>query len=427
MRARLTAQNPLFKIAIVGPLPWGSSGHDKRKHPVNNHGHFEPAWRAVERDATSGHGRFDLSGVLAYDTGRTSDERSSALIGRLASEFWGSIMPGRLAVSLLLVARSFGWLLALYLVAPSTSGVDDAAGSFRAIRFAQNPIIHPRMPGWTGDDGANINGPSLIRVPDWVEKPLGRYYLYFAHHGGKYIRLAYADALEGPWKLLPGGVLGLADAPGVGHIASPDVHVDAESRRIRMYFHQPAPKGSPIPGQVSFVALSDDGLHFTARPEVLGKFYFRVVRHGGWHYAFAKNGNIDGVIYRSRDGLTGFEEGPHYVPGVRHTAMWLEHDTLYLLYTKVGDVPERILLSTIDLSGDWMSWKVSEPRVLLEPEKDYEGASLPLSPSRYGAARGPVRQLRDPAVFAEEGRRYLLYSVAGEQGIALARLVPDGS
>ena len=42
------------------------------------------------------------------------------------------------------------------------------------------------------NDGNNINGPSLIKVPDWVENPLGEYYLYFAHHSGKYIRMAYS-------------------------------------------------------------------------------------------------------------------------------------------------------------------------------------------------------------------------------------------
>ena len=30
----------------------------------------------------------------------------------------------------------------------------------------------------------NINGPSLIKVPHWMENPLGKYYLYFAHHKG---------------------------------------------------------------------------------------------------------------------------------------------------------------------------------------------------------------------------------------------------
>jgi hypothetical protein len=33
-----------------------------------------------------------------------------------------------------------------------------------------------------------------------------------------------------------------------------------------------------------------------------------------------------------------------------------------------------------------------------------------------------VRQLRDPALFEEEGRTYLLYSVAGESGIAIAEI-----
>jgi hypothetical protein len=31
-------------------------------------------------------------------------------------------------------------------------------------------------------------------------------------------------------------------------------------------------------------------------------------------------------------------------------------------------------------------------------------------------------QLRDPAIFRESGRTYLLYSVAGERGIAIAEM-----
>jgi hypothetical protein len=34
-----------------------------------------------------------------------------------------------------------------------------------------------------------------------------------------------------------------------------------------------------------------------------------------------------------------------------------------------------------------------------------------------------VRELRDPAVFTEAGRSYLLYSIAGEAGIAAAEIV----
>ena len=53
-------------------------------------------------------------------------------------------------------------------------------------------------------------GPSVVRVPDWVEAPLGLYYLYFADHEGDRIRLAYADTLAGPWALHAPGALQLA-------------------------------------------------------------------------------------------------------------------------------------------------------------------------------------------------------------------------
>jgi hypothetical protein len=62
---------------------------------------------------------------------------------------------------------------------------------------------------------------------------------------------------------------------------------------------------------------------------------------------------------------------------------------------------------------------------ILEPERDYEGALLPLEPSWSGAVHGPVRQLRDPAIYEQDGSVCLLYSVAGESGIAIAELADD--
>jgi hypothetical protein len=55
---------------------------------------------------------------------------------------------------------------------------------------------------------------------------------------------------------------------------------------------------------------------------------------------------------------------------------------------------------------------------------DYEGVKLPLVPSANGPLMVPARQLRDPGIFEEDGKRYLLYGVAGEQGIAIAELKP---
>ena len=60
-------------------------------------------------------------------------------------------------------------------------------------RFVDEPIIPPFL---DQEIGSNINGPSLIRAPNWIAG-LGKYYLYFADHKGdniKNIFLLTADA-----------------------------------------------------------------------------------------------------------------------------------------------------------------------------------------------------------------------------------------
>ena len=63
---------------------------------------------------------------------------------------------------------------------------------------------------------------------------------------------------------------------------------------------------------------------------------------------------------------------------------------------------------------------------VLRPERPWEGADAPLEPSIRSVAYGHVNQLRDPAVYVEDERIYLLYAVAGESGIAIAQLFLDG-
>ena len=318
-----------------------------------------------------------------------------------------------------------------------------------AERLLDAPIITPET---HPSIGRNIQGPSLIRVPDWIPNPLGQYYLYFADHKGSYIRLAYADNLLGPWRVHPPGSLQIekshfpSEPPPVDpvlleretarraaqyggnklphslvkeftatHIASPDVHVDHANRRVIMYFHGLERFGR----QSTRVALSSDGIDFEARPEVLGRTYLRAFRHGAHTYGIA----MPGQVYRSEDGLSGFEEGPLlFNPSMRHCALLRRGDLLYVFWTQVGHAPERILLSTIDLSLPWSQWKETEPSEVLRPERDWEGAAEPNEPSIRSVAYGPVNQLRDPAIFEEDGRVYLLYAVAGESGIAIARL-----
>lgn len=79
-------------------------------------------------------------------------------------------------------------------------------------------------------------------------------------------------------------------------------------------------------------------------------------------------------------------------------------------------------MSTIDLSGDWKRWTATSPVEVLRPERAWEGAEAPVVPSVRSTAYGMVNQLRDPAVFEEGGRTYLLYAVGGESGIAIAEI-----
>jgi len=320
----------------------------------------------------------------------------------------------------------------------------------RAHRLLDRPIISPEL---DPSIGLNIQGPSAIRVPDWVGGGLGQYYLYFADHKGGYIRLAYADQVTGPWRIHVAGSLRLeqscflTEPPHVSpeqlaehqkrlersgtkishdllseittpHIASPDVHVDESGRRIVMYFHGLDDVGV----QVTRVATSTNGVDFTARPEVLGRSYMRVFRHDGMTYALA----MPGQIYSSPNGMGNFTPGPLlFNPNMRHAAVLKRGDVLFVFWTQVGEAPERILLSRIDISGDWLRWKEREACEILRPERSWEGADAPLVPSIRSTAYGQVNQLRDPAILEEAGRVYLFYAVAGESGIAVAELLPD--
>lgn len=337
----------------------------------------------------------------------------------------------------------------------------------KVVRFKENPIIRPEM--FSGLASNNICFPSLIRVPPWLPNPLGKYYLYFADHHGDYIRLAYAERVEGPWKIYEPGTLKMeqvvdtarAASPGKaaavkgGHIASPDVHVDDDRREIRMYFHY---KMTPAKawGHRSGVAISQDGIHFQpVGSKPLGEPYFRVFRRDGYYYAVDRVGDLT----RSRDGLADFEAGnPNFaaavghkvrgtglgtiskrnaikrqkgetenLPGeIRHTGLKLDGDVLTVFFSRGGDLPEHIMCAQSVLTGDWKTWRLSPPVTVLKPTMDYEGGNMPLEPAKnselHELPRPLARDLRDPFIFREDGQTYLLYSVAGERGIAGATL-----
>lgn len=318
----------------------------------------------------------------------------------------------------------------------------------------ERPIISPEE---HPSVGRNIQGPALVEVPDWVPNRLGRYYLYFADHKGDHIRLAWAEALTGPWHIYEPGALRLADshfptAPQHGtdaevatmrerllaagivmdglehslaeefstpHIASPDVLIDAEQRRFILYYHGLERFGV----QRTRVATSSDGLNFTAEAPLLGLTYWRGFAWNGACYALT----MPGQFYRSDSWLGPFERGPRLFDGnMRHAAVRVAEDQLEVFWTQVGDTPERIYRCEIDLRPDWAAWRTSERVEVLRPERSWEGADLPLQPSVRSFAPRPVNQLRDPALIeinvGADAGLYLAYAVAGESGIGIARL-----
>lgn len=299
-------------------------------------------------------------------------------------------------------------------------------------RLADGPIVHQGLDPSLGD---NINGPSLIRAPGWVASPLGRYYLYFAHHEGRSIRLAFADSLTGPWRIHRPGAIRLDETPlpqtpppvaqpawavakGVDglypHIASPDVYVEPARRRLVMYFHGLGHDGE----QVSLTATSQDGLAWQLSGPMIAQVYLRAFRHGGTGYALAWAGQ---VLRRTAGG--GFEPGPTpFPPGHRHAAVLVRGDALHVFWTRIGDAPERILHSTVDLSGDWREWRIGATTEVLRPERPWEGADLPVLPSGIGTAARRENALRDPCFFEDGGRLYLIYAGGGEYALGLAEV-----
>jgi hypothetical protein len=342
-------------------------------------------------------------------------------------------------------------LIILFIVSTRVASLDEVAQQVRATRLPQNPLLTvASSPSLAG----NVNGPTVIRVPDWVDRPLGRYYMYFANHMGTFIRLAHADALTGPWRIHEPGVLHVREtaffrpqpdpretmADFYTHVASPEVLLDPVRRRFVLWAHGWWTNGERWPndpvkarawatekgyGQFTQVAESSDGLRFEVRPALTRSSYLRVFRHDGYFYGLSRLGQLS----RTRDPLASFDNGPNpfrdtaYAGRVRHVALAPRGGRLFVFFTAIGDAPERVLASTIDLTSDWTTWRAAPAVEVLQPETNYECADLPVVPSGPGDVDTPVRQMRDPFVFEEQGQAFLFYSTCGEQGIAAATLV----
>mgnify|MGYP001818813060 CR=1 FL=1 len=146
----------------------------------------------------------------------------------------------------------------------------------------------------------------------------------------------------------------------------------------------------------------------------------RAFNHEGITYALT----MPGYFSRSVDGLSAFEEGPQlFGNAMRHSAVWCHDGVLDVLWTRVGDAPESILWSQIELGGPWTEWHQGPETTFLRPELEWEGATEPVTPSQRSAVYQRVNQLRDPAIFVDDDRCYLFYAGGGESAIGVAELI----
>lgn len=341
-------------------------------------------------------------------------------------------------------------MAAVGLLASASAAASQSPVAPQAARLSSNPLITVAT---SPSLGGNVNGPTVIRVPDWIERPLGRYYMYFANHMGETIRLAYADDPAGPWIIHEPGVLDVSatafyrpqpDPEGpradfYTHVASPEILVDDENRRLVMWFHGWWTNGERWPetlpearawarergyGQLTQVAESADGLSFTVLPAITRTSYLRVFGLDGSWYGVSRLGTLS----RAEDPLEPFELGPSlfregpFAGRVRHVGLRLTGRRLDMFFTAIGDAPERVMVASVALQGEWTTWRAGEAVEVLRPETAYECVHLPAAPSESGDIAVPARQLRDPFVFEEDGRATLFYAACGEQAIAAAAL-----
>lgn len=297
----------------------------------------------------------------------------------------------------------------------------------------------------------NINGPSVVR---WDDPDYGDgYYMFFAHHEGRSIRVASAPSPTGPWEIIKdptqdadvnnlsffnNGKNGLYNN-GIQdhldqHVASPDAHV--LDGRLFLYVH-----GKPGDGQKGqrTLLLSGDSindLRVRGNDTDFGDPYFRVFRvqnaNGSMRtFGIAKSDtDAYGVLYRGGSASLNSDFAPvaRLIHKMRHPAVLVRGNKVYVFFSLYKTFQEHIRYVEIDTqwSHNPADWTVSNDRELLRPAYDWETGGKSAKVSDTGVSKNDLNELRDPAILddftADNAPVYLYYTIKGEGGIAGARL-----
>ena len=228
-----------------------------------------------------------------------------------------------------------------------------------------------------------------------------------------YIRMAYSNKIIGPYTIYEKGVLNIKNSPGKDHVASPDVHVDSKNKIITMYYHTCFNEG-----QYTLESFSNDGIFFKSHNIILGSYYFRVFKFKNQLYSIAKGVKNYGEIYKkvNNEWKIIYKK---LIKNIRHTAILVEDNIIYLFYSLIGELQESIYCCVLDIDN----FMVTNNYKLIKPSLDYEGFNFPKEKSKIGMEKKFVNQVRDPGIFINKNDKYLLYSVSGEKGIAIAKFI----
>lgn len=262
--------------------------------------------------------------------------------------------------------------------------------------------------------------PSVLHASDYLDKPLGEWYIYYAQHddpGG--ICLMYADRLLGPWSeyaknpVIANKWSPHNDAP---HVSSPDAKWNVETGRLFVYFH-----GS---NSQTRRAESDDGVTFDyggvavdntmGGPDVTETSYARVFTHrdtsstfkyGMFYMGNEKDNKRRFRLAESEDGRNWVVD-PNYVvvPGpeegsnVSAGSLWEWKGQLYVIYhASSGKSYARTIDSTLR--------SVDEIPILLH---------------KASGKGDDIGRIASPEIVTHDGETYLFYESGDRLGATIA-------
>ena len=284
--------------------------------------------------------------------------------------------------------------------------------------------------------------PCLVRRPPFVTATSDDWLLFFGGHWGDTLYVAHSDAPDAApeaWTILDTGVtmarvraLAGTSPSAADHVSSPHVVVDESANELVMWFHC----GREASNQTSWYATCD-GLDLTSwsmPASAVDTFddeatssatYVRPMQLANKTWvAIGSTGVL--WVSSSDDGRGGWTrvldpnwKTPNWTPEnmQRHYCQLVIGDTMHVFYTRLNDVPERIMATHLNLRDRY--WVQAPGVEIIRALYAWEGADLEPTAHGGGGAGSRVNALRDPHLVHDSGRFWLTYAYAGEYGIGI--------